>query len=419
MEREDLEMGRTERHVLTRRALPLLVAIPLVLVPLGVYLVASEGSRGSSLPVAQGSAGGAFHPIAGEFVADGTELDRCGVDASCLEQAFGNVSFRRGPKIALALFEERLENDPAVERGCHRISHFIGAAALERFAGNVAKTFSLGSPACVSGYYHGILERAFFGIGTKTELARVAQALCVADGIRRRGFLDYQCRHGLGHGLMIQTGYDLPLALSICAGLGTGWDHKACAGGAFMENINTRFGFRSPWLDDKDPLYPCAQVSRLDRRSCYLRASWRILTVEGGSFERTAKACASLGGWAQTCYQGFGRDVAEKARYERVEIRSLCRMAGTGEADCMLGAARTVANAAGRDGVAPAAELCRESPRSTRASCYSGIGIVLGMLHPSDASRRAACVRVAKTYAVACGRAASAEVAWDGLRSWG
>ncbi len=62
-----------------------------------------------------------------------------------------------------------------------------------------------------------------------------------------------------------------------------------------MENINTRFGFRSPWLDETDPLYPCARVSAEDRRSCYLRASWRILTLEEGSFERTAAACARLG----------------------------------------------------------------------------------------------------------------------------
>jgi hypothetical protein len=420
MAREEHEMGRSEGRGLSRRALPLLLAIPIFVIPLGAYFVASEGSSGSSLPVAGGAvAGGAFHPIAGEFVADDTELEQCGADEPCLEQGFGNLAFRDGPKPALALFEQRLETDPAVERDCHRIAHFIGSAALERFDGNVAKTFSQGSPACVSGYYHGILERAFLGISTKSELARVARELCVADTIRRRGFLDYQCRHGLGHGLMIQTGYDLPLALSICASLGTGWDHKACAGGAFMENINTRFGFRSPWLDDEDPLYPCAEVSVQDRRSCYLRASWRILTLEGGSFERTATACAALVQWARTCFQGFGRDVAERARYGAAEIRALCRIAGTGEADCLLGAARTVANASGRDGIAPAAELCTESPRAARAACFSGIGIVLGTLHPTDASRRAACARVTRAFAAACARAARAEIAWSGARSWG
>ncbi len=168
----------------------------------------------------------------------------CGTDAPCLEQAFGNLAFRNGPSRPWVVYEQKLVTDPAVEKDCHRIAHFIGSASLERFHGNVAKTFAQGSSLCVSGYYHGILERAFLGITNKAGLERKARGLCLADGIRRRGFLDYQCRHGLGHGLMIQSGYDLPLALDICARLGTGWDQKACASGAFMENINTAFGLQ-------------------------------------------------------------------------------------------------------------------------------------------------------------------------------
>src|SRR5687768_17429090 len=98
MASEDQAMGRTEGRGLSRRMLPVLLAIPLVLIPLGAYLVASEGGRGGGLPLAQGATGGAFHPIAGEFIADDTELERCGVDESCLEQAFGNIAFRDGPK---------------------------------------------------------------------------------------------------------------------------------------------------------------------------------------------------------------------------------------------------------------------------------------------------------------------------------
>jgi hypothetical protein len=400
-----------------RLLLPLLV-LPLVLVPFGAYLVLSEGGSGG-LPVAQGASGGVFHPIAGEFVADDTSLADCGDDTTCLEQGFGNLSYREGPRVALDLFEKRLLNDPVVEKGCHRIAHFIGSAALERFDGNVAKTFSQGSAACVSGYYHGILERAFLGISSKAGLARTARELCVADGLRRRGFLDYQCRHGLGHGLMIQTGYDLPLALEICGALGSGWDHKACAGGAFMENINTQFGFRSPWLDDVDPLFPCRRVKQRDKRSCYLRASWRILVLANGSFEATAATCAGLGRWARTCFHGYGRDAAETARYAASRIRPLCRLAGAGEGDCLLGAARTIANASGAAGVEPARRLCAGARPRHQADCFAGLGLVLGMLHPTPATRRAACVRVARQHADSCVAAAEAEIDPSGLNAWG
>jgi hypothetical protein len=360
-----------------------------------------------------------FHPIAGEFVADDTELEDCAGESSCLEQAFGNIAFREGPRPALELFEGLLGTDPAVEKGCHRIAHFIGAGALERFGGDVARTLSRGSPACVSGYYHGILERAFLGITSKSGLVDAARSVCVGEGIRPRGFLDYQCRHGLGHGLMIQTGYDLPLSLSICARLGTGWDHKACAGGVFMENINTAFGFRSPWLDDEDPLHPCGRVAERDRRSCYLRASWRILTLNGEDYAAAAATCSGLGTWASTCLKGLGRDVAEKARYSAAKIRPLCALAGPGEADCLLGAARTIANASGELGVAPAAALCRGASSGARATCFRGVGLVVGMLRATPSARAALCRSRAGAYWRSCDRAANAEVDPSGRRSWG
>ena len=42
--------------------------------------------------------------------------------------------------------------------------------------------------------------------------------------------------HGLGHGLMIQTGYDLPTALAVCGGLRTRWDHLTCSNGVFKRH---------------------------------------------------------------------------------------------------------------------------------------------------------------------------------------
>lgn len=401
------------------RLVPLVFAIPLIVVSAVAYLALSEGGEGSRLPVAQGSVGNAFHPLAGEFVADDTKLNECDDDPSCLEQAFGNLAYREGPRVALAQYERRIASDPVVEKACHRIAHFIGSGALERFDGNVAKTFSLGSSTCVSGYYHGILERAFLGITSKARLATVARSVCSGDGIRRRGFLDYQCRHGLGHGLMIQTGYDLPLSLSICAGSGTGWDHKACAGGVFMENVNTRFGYRSSWLHDSDPLYPCGRVASRDRRSCYRRASWRILLQSGEDYRRAATACARLEAWAPTCLQGLGRDAAEEGRNSPRRIRRLCGLAGRGEADCLLGAARTIANASGMRGVTPAGELCKGAPQESRGTCFAGVGLVIGMLRATPVSRAELCRSITSTHWRACAKAAEAEVDPSGRFSWG
>ena len=397
-----------------------MLAVPLGLV-LAVAYAASAGEETVEPQVALGASGGAFHPVAGNFRPDDTSLEDCiGEEYSCRQQAFGNVAYRQGAKAALALYDEKIASDELVRADCHRIGHVIGSAAFARYEGNVAKTFALGSSTCASGYYHGILERAFVGVNTKTKLVDVARSLCDGSGVRRHGFLDYQCRHGLGHGLMIQTGYDLPLALSTCAELETRWDDVVCTGGAFMENVTTRFGFRSSWLSDEDPLDPCGRVPLRNQRSCYLRAAVRVLSFHDNDFEKAAGTCAGLEPrWAEPCFRGFGRDAAGAALYGPTKILEYCSFAGEWQGDCLLGAARTVGDGSGVPGAKRAARLCARAPAADSDACYAGVGIVVGLLYPTDASRRTACSKIAAEGAAACSESAIAEVRPDGREAWG
>jgi hypothetical protein len=411
----------SERAARRSLALPLLLAIPVLLVPVFAFVLLAGGGKGAGPSVAQGSLGGNFHPVAGNFKPDDTSLASCGdADYICLEQGFGNIAFDQGPKAALSLFERKLGTDAGVKTDCHRIAHSIGSASYARFDGNIAKTFALGSSICASGYYHGILERAFVGVTTRAGLEQVAQRLCVGQGIRPRSFLDYQCQHGLGHGMMIQSGYDLPLSLATCGKLATGWDDHVCTSGVFMENLNTRFGFKSLYVRDDDPLYPCSVVKERDRRSCYVRATTRVLELNHNDFPATAKTCASVGEpWSHYCFRGYGRDAVGVARYGAGKILSLCRLAGDGEGDCLYGAARTVGDGFGYAGAVRASRVCRRASEAVQASCFGGVGLVLGLLYPTDRARRAACVRVAQAHADACSEAAVAEVDPSGRESWG
>jgi hypothetical protein len=406
----------SSRRSLRPRALVALLAVPLIVVP-AIASFAVSGEGGATATVAQGP----FHPVAGTFQPDETALGECGGEWTCLEQAFGNLAYREGPRSALARFEERLESDPNVEKDCHRIVHNIGSAVFARLDGDVAKTFAVGSATCASGYYHGVLERAFVGIDSKAGLAKAARSLCLGNGMRRRGFLDYQCRHGLGHGLMIQTGYDLPTALALCSRLGTRWDEVSCTGGAFMENVSTRFGFRSRWLSDDQPLYPCNDVRLRYRRSCYLRVATWVLQLNGNDFEQAARTCESAGPrWSRFCFQGFGRDAVVEARYTSIDrAHALCALAGTARSQCFYGAARTFSDRGGKGDLERAAAFCARAPRADRDHCVSGLGIVLGLLHSTSASRRAACMRLVPEHLDACAAAARAEVDPSGRESWG
>jgi hypothetical protein len=409
--------NRRERRFMSARVRLLLVVALLSLSVLMTALTFKSQSP-QQIAVARGVVNGAFHPIAGTFVPDHTILSSCGADFRCLEQAFGNLAYTSGPRRALAEFDHRRAVDKAVATDCHRIAHMIGSAALAYFKGNVAKTYSHGSPSCASGYYHGILERAFVGVDSKRGLIKAARSLCSGAGVRRMGFLDYQCVHGLGHGLMIQTGYDLPTALSVCGDLQTRWDEISCTGGVFMENGSTVYGMRSRWLKDADPLYPCPRVGLRNRASCYLRVTTQILRTNHFNWLDTAARCRALPEtWTRYCFRSYGRDDVNAAGGNSELTLSHCRLTGAGEGDCLYGAARSIADRdAKTDG---AGTFCLAADPRYQPSCFAGIGVVIGLLEPTQRKRIEACRGLSALYVSECAKAAAAEIAPSGRGAWG
>jgi hypothetical protein len=370
-------------------------------------LLAGCGGAGPERPQARvttASNGQGAHPVAGAFKPDGTHLDDCDGDFACLEQAFGNLAYRDGPKPTIELFDRLMTTDDAVEGNCHRIVHMIGSAALARYHGNVAKAFAEGSASCWSGYYHGILSHAFSNVELD-ELGPTARRLCDADGIRKTDYLAYQCVHGLGHGLMIYTGFNLPLALETCDKLATDWDQSSCSGGAFMENVTPSLGATTQWLKDDDPVYPCNSVAKRHKYYCYLMVTSRILAVNGYDWKETAATCKSVEEeWVAICFQSYGRDASGSTRQDADEIVRLCDLAGRWASDCIYGAARDITS--NDAGATRSRELCEAADGSLKDTCYDGIGTILRGLSASEADVRAACAAATTRYLAACLRGA-------------
>jgi hypothetical protein len=384
-----------------RRAIIGLLALAAVVeLAIGIAVYASDGDDAQTPAAAL-----PLHPVAGNFKPNATKLDECD-EQLCFEQAFGNVAYYDGPKRALALFDERIAESG--DGNCHRIAHSIGAASLARNKGNVAKTFAEGSSSCFSGYYHGVLERSLVGVrGYEPErLGRVARGLCSDPDIREVTWLAYQCLHGLGHGLMITTGYRLPTSVSTCNRLGSHWDRTACKGGAFMENISTSYGVRSSWLRDDDLFYPCNSVANADKLKCYEIVTSRILPLVDWDWEQTASMCAAVDGdaWASACFRSLGRDVTSWTRHDPIEALELCSVARPygGEGSCVAGVA--IATSATFVDGRRAAPLCAASPVDVRGDCYFAIGAVTALLESTPRARAAACrnVTAAPRYRARC-----------------
>lgn len=343
--------------------------------------------------------------VAAPFKPDSKRLTDCkDGDFECLEQAFGNLTFSDGPKPALTQLQSMITSDNAVASDCHRIAHRMGSAALTRFDDRVAPAFIAGTPVCASGYYHGIIERAFLGQPTH-KLDVVARQLCGDPQIAGQRFLAYQCIHGLGHGLMIYTGYDLPGSLKTCDGLRSGFDRVSCSGGVFMENFNSSYGVTSKYLRKNDPIYPCNDVQKRHKLYCYLLVTANILRLTNYDQKKTADACRrSEPGWVDTCYESFGRDVSGIAGKDESKALASCRLAKSYQGACLYGVAREIVNA---DAMPPrGGRFCSQAPVRYRARCYSGVGSVLASLESTPESLRAACRKVSGRYVDGCLRGA-------------
>ncbi len=353
-----------------------------------------------------GGPGTSGNAVAAPFRPDSKRLADCrDGNFHCLEQAFGNLTFNEGPKVALERLQKMAATTPAVQSDCHQIAHRMGSAALAHFKDEVSPAFVAGTTFCFSGYYHGIIERAFLGQPIE-KIGPLAQKLCSDKAISGDPFLTYQCIHGIGHGVMIYTGYDMPVSLKTCDGLQTNFDQVSCQGGVFMENFNSSYGVTSKYLRDDDPIYPCNAVAERHKLQCYGLITANILRLTGYDQEKTVAACRKAEpDWVSMCFQSFGRDASGIAGTSASKALASCRLAGDHEGDCLYAVSRDIVSFDA--GAERAGRFCKLVPATHRERCNVGLGSVLVSLEPTPKRLKAACRRISGRYARSCEKGAA------------
>ena len=390
-----------------KRTLWLLAALVVPVLALGALAVAKVGA-GDADPAATDILNP--HPAAGPFDPDETKVLDCpGSDDQrrCFEQAFGNVAYRVGGKKALALMAQAETTQPQVQAGCHRIAHTIGAATLARMNGNVGEALADGDSTCWSGFYHGLLERALAPARSTEELGQLISTLCDATKQNWPPFTQYQCLHGLGHGLMLRTGYALDPSLSMCTRLPDQWSRQSCDGGVFMESFSPSLTDEPPPFDARDPLAPCPRVAESHKLYCYLQVADNLVRGTGYDWKQISADCntESVAGWRSICFQGVGRQASGNNYGRPGAVARLCSITGaTGQADCVYGAARDIASnaASGK----PAAAFCRMLSGGLISKCFEGVGTIIATLDPAPAVVRRACSSITSAHRADCLRGA-------------
>ena len=327
------------------------------------------------------------------FKPDETTLAECEHKSGfgCYRQAFGNLVFKEGPAKTLATVGTDSTTIPAVRADCHQIVHWVGHAALAYYHDNAGEALAHGAMTCNSGYYHGVIELSISG-KPRSQIVPIVRKLCANPSVTKSTFLLYQCVHGLGHGLMIYSGDDLPYALKVCDKLTTNFNQVACTGGVFMQNLDTGM-ISSRYVKPNNPIYPCTIVSQKHKYYCYLQVTERILQVVGYDWNKVAAWCRkSEKGWVATCFQSMGRDASGSTNYHPAQTLAVCARAGDMTGECIYGAARDYGNnyAGGKE----AADFCKLADVKYQGRCYEGIGTILGALNTFEKERRAACAAI-------------------------
>ena len=242
---------------------------------------------------------------------------------------------RYGPENTVRLLKE---SEHYIDVDCHQRAHHVGRAAYEEFG---AAAFAMSSHECHAGSFHGATEALFASRGT-ANLEQDVATICTGAG---NPFFRHQCVHGVGHGLMAWTSYELHDALPLCDRMPTEIDKASCYSGVFMENVvgglTGLMGHVTRFLKVDDPHYPCDIVDERYRVPCYFFQTSHMLRVFNGDFSKVAQACAETPPEAHpSCFQSYGRDVGGATRKDPAAAIRYCSHvpAGPNRTYCIEGA---------------------------------------------------------------------------------
>src|SRR5262245_31370769 len=307
-------------------------------------------------------------------------------------------------RYGLAQTITRLSELEAAGRGdCHQPAHKAGRFAYEVSGISTFTTYTGAPLECHVGGLHGAIE-AYFRERGIDDLAVQGRQICDTG---RDYFFESQCFHGIGHGLMAATDYDLPEALKGCDLLEKG--RETCYTGVFMENIVGGLGghhegapAHSKYLN-RDPQYPCSLVDAKFQPSCYLLQTSRMLQLFGPNFSRIAAACGDApGALSDFCFQSMGRDVGGLRRGDWSGAIRACGSApaGSPRIACLSGAVQNLFwDGSGQNA---AIQFCRKlNDPAEKRGCYDTIISRADVVLTSDA-RGLFCADIEEPYQRQC-----------------
>ena len=344
-------------------------------------------------------------------------------DTACL----GDLIVRAGPDRVLETVVKAIEaGDIDSSTDTHDLAHEVGR--------QTARVFGIGGEGFLRcsilfnyGCQHGFFEQALASSPSATEAAFSICADLVGSEPTKTVFY---CYHGVGHGVMMASAYDLDLALEVCDSLGDPMASDGCWQGVFMENVNSvmRGEAREGVFLDSDPLTPCNKVADRHKWECYINHAGRLITLFERSVRDASHACLGAAPpFILACIQSLGLMVSNQAwqltlvgaSSQGRNIETTFELCGQFPADyrrdCLIGAIDNIMNF---EGVVldRGLRFCHAVDEPDRAACYGRIGLAIAVQVIEPERRLALCREVDERYRGACVEAAGTPSGSSGVQ---
>ena len=336
---------------------------------------------------------------------------------SCYSQLLSERLNKRGLTDAVTTLDRLTATHPDVAEHAHEYAHGIGIEAYGKST-DIVGTFAACGDGYSSGCRHGVIQ-AYFESRHQVTQPEV-EGLCqpFKSSAQSRWVL-FQCVHGMGHGLTMFHGHDLPRALTDCDLLTDGWDRESCYGGAFMESIinattphhpasqlaaqghhhETATTFKA--IEPKDPLYPCSIMADRYLHACYQMQTSVILNLNHGDIGAAARSCERAPASVRpVCFQSLGRDATSYTARDPQKTVDLCHKAREPyRPACYFGATKALVDWTATTDAAFAfcGIVANEAGGPT---CYQALGEEIATLLATPAQREQQCIRAKEEWAV-------------------
>lgn len=273
----------------------------------------------------------------------------------------------QGSQAAFAYTEKEIQSNPSFAKSCHPMLHELGHAAYTYYGG-YAQAMQHSNEICDSGYVHGVLESY---LGSGVDIHQALQTACTSS---MTTYNQWQCYHGLGHGVMLVSLENVPHSLSLCNTLPTSFAKNACTNGVYMQHFVVTSHDGDIPKTNPTSLKDCTSQPASDMGTCYDYAPSAYLTVYSGQYQSAIKWCSGAKSFIGACYEGIGSQAMKDNITNVNAVKSICLSSSK------LFAENCISGAVGMDvyflgAVSQAESMCQNQFKTYQSVCNGTVGV--------------------------------------------